>query len=131
MNKVFLMCLKKEKNITSSLPELRSRIVPVNIYLLKANNRNTEKVWIYVKVNNKDPRMISVTSFCCHHYQLRTYFTPFFRFSIVNFEQVNFAGVHIYWTNSNFLLDNIAYSTNQILTAVVYLTYFSSVLRCI
>ena len=37
------MCHKKLKNTTSSLPELRSRIVPANIYLFKVNNKNTEK----------------------------------------------------------------------------------------
>ena len=37
------MCHKKLKNTTSSLPELRSRIVPANIDLFKGNSRNTEK----------------------------------------------------------------------------------------
>ena len=37
------MCYKKSKNITSSLPKFRSRIVPANIYLFKVNIGNTEK----------------------------------------------------------------------------------------
>ena len=37
------MCHKNSKNITPSLPEFRSRIVPANIYRFKINNRNTEK----------------------------------------------------------------------------------------
>ena len=34
---------KKSKYTISSLLELRSRIVPGNIYLIKTNNRNTVK----------------------------------------------------------------------------------------
>ena len=37
------MCRNKSKNTAPSLPELRSRIVPANIYPFKVNNKNTEK----------------------------------------------------------------------------------------
>ena len=42
-----------------------------------------------LKVNNKNTRTTSLTSFCCFYSYLWTYFTPFSSVSIVNFEQVN------------------------------------------
>ena len=41
------------------------------------------------KVNNKNIRMSSLTSFWCFYRLLRPYFTPFFSTSVVNYEQVN------------------------------------------
>ena len=60
------MCHKKSKNTISTLPELRSRIVPANVYLFKVNKRNTEKRVTYVQnVNNKYTRMRSMRLFWC------------------------------------------------------------------
>ena len=65
------------------------RHIPASIYLLKVNNRNTRnKVWNMFKVNNKDSRMTSMTSFWCLYCWLRTYFTPCSSVSISNFEHV-------------------------------------------
>ena len=51
------------------------------------------------KVNNKDTRTTSVTSFWCLYCQFWTYFTPFFSVSIVDVQQVIvcwvFSGTHI------------------------------------
>ena len=41
------------------------------------------------KVNNKDTRTTSMTSFWCFYCELWTYSTPCSSVSIVNFEQVN------------------------------------------
>ena len=43
------------------------------------------------KVNNKNTRTRSLTSFWCCYCWLLTYFTPFFSISIVDSEQVNFS----------------------------------------
>ena len=47
------------------------------------------------KVNNKNTRTMSMTSFWCFYCYLWTYFTPFSSASIVNFEQVNVSWVRI------------------------------------
>ena len=41
---------------------------PTSIYVLRVNNRNTDKVWDMFKVNNKDTRMTPVASFWCLYY---------------------------------------------------------------
>ena len=41
------------------------------------------------KVNNKNTRTTSLTSFWCFYCQLQTYFAPFSRISIADFEQIN------------------------------------------
>ena len=62
---------------------------PANIYLLfKVNNRNTRS-W----------SLTSLTSFWCFYCRLLTYFTPFSRVSIVEFEQVNINWVLSVHTN--------------------------------
>ena len=43
------MCHKKLKNTIPTLLELRLRVIPANIYLLKVNKRNTEKSVKYVQ----------------------------------------------------------------------------------
>ena len=68
---------------------------PTNIYLLKVDNRNTRiNVWNMFKVNDKDIRTTSMSSFWCLHYLLWTYFTPFTCVSTIEFEQVNNSWVH-------------------------------------
>ena len=57
------------------------------------------------KGNNKNTKMTSMMSFWCFYCSLRTYFTPFFSVSIVDFEQVN-----VSWERINFLSGSI---TNQ------------------
>ena len=72
---------QKAKNVISLIPELGSRIVPANIYLFKVNNRNTGKSLKYV--NDVDVILVSLLLNL-------NIFGTFFRFSIANFEQVNF-----------------------------------------
>ena len=56
-------------------------IIPAKIYLFKVNNRNTRrKCKICSKLTIKTPE---------RHHWCRSYFTPFSRVSIVDFEQVN------------------------------------------
>ena len=58
-----------------------------NIYLFKVSNRNTrKKMWNMFKVNNKNIRTTSVTSFWCFFCWLLTYFTPFPSVSINDLE---------------------------------------------
>ena len=49
------MCHKKSKNTTPSLPEIRSRIVPANIYLFK-NRQHWKKCEICPKLAIKTPK---------------------------------------------------------------------------
>ena len=49
------MCHKKSKNTTPSLPEIRSRIVPANIYLFK-NRQYWKKCEICPKLAIKTPK---------------------------------------------------------------------------
>ena len=66
--------------------------IPPNIYLIKSNNRNTQKkVQNMFKVNNKGTRMTSMTLFCVFIVNF-TYFTTFYRVSTVQFELANVCG---------------------------------------
>ena len=63
---------------------------PASIYLLKVDNRSTRtKVWNMFKVNNKDSKMMPLTSIWCLYRWLWTYLPLCSSISIVNFEQVN------------------------------------------
>ena len=61
----------------------------VNIYLFKANHRNTRKRRkIWSKLTIRVPEQ-NLTPYCCLHCWLWTYFEPFSSVSIVHFEPVN------------------------------------------
>ena len=66
--------------------------------LLKFDNRRTRKILSNMfKVNNKNTRTTSLTSFWCFHLKLWIYFTPF-NISIVNSEQVNISWNSALWS---------------------------------
>ena len=64
---VFFLILTKRtplRYFPKELWEFFWKISQANIYLFKVNNRNTKKVANSFKVNNKDARTTSLTSFC-------------------------------------------------------------------
>ena len=63
----------------------------------KSTIKTLKKVWNMFKVNNKNTRTMSLTSFWWIYCYLWTYFITFSSASIVDFEQVNVSRVRMVW----------------------------------
>ena len=90
-----------------------------------------KKVWSF----NRLSVLELMTPFWCLYCYLWTYFTAFLRFSIVNFKQVIFCwGTSIFIELISIFSMKISQfyicSSNEMLTRVLYWTYFGSLFHC-
>ena len=84
------LCLRKRHREKETQRESKFYIYPANNCFFKVVIETIKKVWDMLKVNNKDSRMTSLTSFwSLYYYYLWTYFKRFSSVSTVILEQVN------------------------------------------